>query len=99
MTSKDNGAVLPESSNKLTVKLLEFPDEIVETLMLACDPYTVIAMTQACRYLDDRFNNELFWKKYSEPMRCRHLLPGQDPDYIKEDTYLAYIIARAKPLS
>lgn len=85
--------------NGFTVKLLDLPDEVVETLMLACDPYTALAMTQTCRYLDDRFNNELFWKTYSQPMRCRYLLPGQDPDEIKEETYLEYVIARAKPLS
>lgn len=81
------------------VDLLGFPDEVIECIMLACDPYAVIAMTQTCRYLDDRFNNETFWKSYSEPMRRRHLLPGQDMEAIKEDTYLEYITARAKALS
>lgn len=74
-------------------------DEILETIMLACDPYTAIAMTQTCRYMDQRFNNELFWKAYSLPMRSRWLLPGQDADAIKEDTFLEYVTARAKPCS
>jgi hypothetical protein len=74
-------------------------DEIIEQIMLACDPYTAIAMTQTCRYMNGRFNNEVFWKEYSLPMRCRHLLPGQKLEDIKEDSYLEYVTARARPLS
>lgn len=101
-----SAAVLPvvslsgtPTTRPFTVKLLDWPDEVVETIMLACDPYSAIAMTQSCRYLDERFNNEVFWKRYSEPMRYRHLLPGEVPGAIKEDTYLEYVTARAKPLS
>lgn len=89
---------VPSHSVTFKISLLDF-DEIVEHIMLACDPYTAIAMTQTCRYMDKRFNNEIFWKAYSLPMRRRYLLPGQNIDSIKEDTYLEYIIARARPLS
>lgn len=96
-------SVLPEpklasDSTPSNAALLDI-DEILEQIMLACDPYTAIAMTQTCSYIDQRFNNEVFWKAYSLPMRSRNLLPGQNVDHIKEDTYLEYIIARARPLS
>lgn len=95
LTDTDNSeAVLPVVSGTFNV-----PDEVLETIMLACDPYSAIAMTQTCRYLDGRFNNEVFWKRYSAPMRCRHLLPGENPEAIKEDSYLEYVTARAKPMS
>jgi hypothetical protein len=81
------------------IKLLDMPDEVVECIMLQCDPYAAMAMIQTCKYLDTRFNNEGFWKIYSEPLRRRHSSLGQDIDYIKEDSYLEYVTARALSLS
>lgn len=67
--------------------------------MLACPPYSAIAMIRTCKYLNNRFNNEIFWKQYSAPIRSRHCLPGEDQDRIKENTFFDYVSSRALPLS
>ena len=79
----------------LCVDFLELPDEVLEGILMACDPYSAIALSRTCRSLNARMN-EQFWRDYSEPMRRRNRLPGDHIDTIYERSYLEYVTARAK---